>query len=30
MASAHGNRIVDLDGNEYVDFALGDTARLAR
>lgn len=30
MASAQGNRIVDLDGNEYVDFALGDTAPLAR
>ena len=30
MASAHGNRIVDLGGNEYVDFALGDTAPLAR
>ena len=30
MASAHGNRIVDLDGNEYVDFALGDTAPLVR
>ncbi len=29
MASAHGNRIVDLDGNEYVDFALGDTAAMA-
>jgi 4-aminobutyrate aminotransferase-like enzyme len=25
LAKAHGNRIVDLDGNEYVDFALGDT-----
>ena len=29
MASARGNRIVDLDGNEYVDFALGDTAAMA-
>ena len=29
MASAHGNRIVDLDGNEYVDFALGDTGAMA-
>ena len=25
LARAHGNRITDIDGNEYVDFALGDT-----
>ena len=24
-AQAHGARIVDVDGHEYVDFALGDT-----
>jgi len=29
LASAHGNRIVDVDGNEYVDFALGDTGSMA-
>ena len=29
LATAHGNRIVDLDGHEYVDFALGDTAAMA-
>jgi glutamate-1-semialdehyde 2,1-aminomutase len=29
LAKAHGNRIVDLDGNEYVDFALGDTGSMA-
>ena len=26
---AWGNRIVDVDGHEYVDFALGDTAAMA-
>ncbi len=26
---ASGNRITDVDGNEYVDFALGDTAAMA-
>jgi glutamate-1-semialdehyde 2,1-aminomutase len=26
---AFGNRIVDVDGNEYVDFALGDTGAMA-
>ena len=26
---AHGNRIVDVDGHEYVDFALGDTGAMA-
>lgn len=29
LASAHGNRITDVDGNEYVDFALGDTGAMA-
>jgi glutamate-1-semialdehyde 2,1-aminomutase len=29
LATAHGNRITDLDGNEYVDFALGDTGAMA-
>jgi glutamate-1-semialdehyde 2,1-aminomutase len=29
LAEAHGNRITDVDGNEYVDFALGDTASMA-
>jgi glutamate-1-semialdehyde 2,1-aminomutase len=29
LAEAHGNRITDLDGNEYVDFALGDTGSMA-
>ena len=24
LDSAHGNRITDVDGNEYVDFALGE------
>jgi len=27
--TAHGNRIVDVDGHEYVDFALGDTGAMA-
>src|ERR1019366_10449743 len=26
---ASGNRIVDVDGHEYVDFALGDTGAMA-
>ena len=26
---AHGNRVVDVDGREYVDFALGDTGAMA-
>lgn len=26
---AHGNRITDVDGREYVDFALGDTGAMA-
>ena len=29
LAEAKGNRITDVDGNEYVDFALGDTAAMA-
>ncbi len=29
FASAHGNRIVDVDGIEYLDFALGDTGAMA-
>lgn len=29
LAQARGNRIIDIDGNEYVDFALGDTGAMA-
>lgn len=29
LAQARGNRITDVDGNEYVDFALGDTGAMA-
>ena len=29
LAAADGNRIRDIDGNEYVDFALGDTGAMA-
>ena len=29
LASAHGNRITDIDGNDYIDFALGDTGAMA-
>lgn len=29
LARAHGNRITDVDGNEYIDFALGDTGAMA-
>lgn len=29
LATAHGNRICDIDGNEYVDFSLGDTGAMA-
>ncbi len=29
LASAHGNRIVDVDGHSYIDFSLGDTAAMA-
>ena len=29
VESARGNRVVDVDGNEYLDFALGDTGAMA-
>jgi glutamate-1-semialdehyde 2,1-aminomutase len=29
LDSAHGNRISDIDGHTYVDFALGDTGAMA-
>ena len=29
LARAKGNRIWDIDGNEYIDFALGDTGAMA-
>ncbi|MCB0900937.1 MAG: aminotransferase class III-fold pyridoxal phosphate-dependent enzyme [Actinobacteria bacterium] len=29
LATARGNRVVDVDGHEYVDFALGDTGSMA-
>ena len=29
LDNAHGNRITDVDGNVYVDFALGDTGAMA-
>jgi glutamate-1-semialdehyde 2,1-aminomutase len=29
LATARGNRITDVDGNEYIDFALGDTGAMA-
>ncbi len=29
LAGALGNRVADIDGHEYVDFALGDTAAMA-
>jgi glutamate-1-semialdehyde 2,1-aminomutase len=29
LQNAKGNRIVDVDGNEYIDFALGDTGAMA-
>lgn len=29
FAQAKGNRIIDIDGNEYIDFALGDTGAMA-
>jgi len=29
LAAAQGNRVTDVDGNEYVDFALGDTGAMA-
>ena len=27
-ASAHGSRLLDVDGNEYIDFCLGDTGAM--
>jgi len=29
FAQAKGNRIIDVDGHEYIDFALGDTGAMA-
>jgi glutamate-1-semialdehyde 2,1-aminomutase len=29
LAQARGNRVIDIDGHEYVDFALGDTGSMA-
>jgi glutamate-1-semialdehyde 2,1-aminomutase len=29
LDSAHGNRVTDVDGHTYVDFALGDTGAMA-
>jgi glutamate-1-semialdehyde 2,1-aminomutase len=29
LARAEGNRVLDVDGHEYVDFALGDTGAMA-
>lgn len=29
LAQARGNRVTDVDGHEYVDFALGDTGSMA-
>lgn len=29
LESAHGNRITDVDGHTYIDFALGDTGAMA-
>ena len=29
LDSAHGNRVTDVDGHSYVDFALGDTGAMA-
>ena len=29
LKSARGNRIIDVDNNEYVDFSLGDTGAMA-
>ena len=28
LDQAHGSRILDIDGNEYIDFALGDTGAM--
>lgn len=29
LEGAHGNRVTDIDGNTYVDFAMGDTGAMA-
>lgn len=29
LATARGNRVTDIDGHEYIDFALGDTGAMA-
>ncbi|MEO6201306.1 MAG: transaminase [Cryobacterium sp.] len=29
LAGARGNRVTDIDGHEYIDFALGDTGAMA-
>ena len=29
LAEAHGSRVTDIDGNTYIDFALGDTGAMA-
>jgi glutamate-1-semialdehyde 2,1-aminomutase len=29
LAGARGNRVTDIDGHEYIDFALGDTGSMA-
>ena len=29
LEGAQGNRVTDIDGNEYIDFALGDTGSMA-
>lgn len=29
LEEAHGNKISDIDGNEYIDFALGDTGAMS-
>ena len=29
LAEAHGSRVVDVDGHDYVDFCLGDTGAMA-
>src|SRR5215469_16984771 len=29
LATAHGSQLTDIDGNEYIDFCLGDTGAMA-
>jgi glutamate-1-semialdehyde 2,1-aminomutase len=29
LATAHGSRLTDIDGNEFIDFCLGDTGAMA-